>query len=63
MNSAQILAKAWYYAKAKRRIEVTRLIASAKVKRESFGLDGDERLHLKDGSTLLFRKLVNEYVC
>lgn len=62
MTTAQVLAKAWYYAGEKRKVEVKRLIANATIKREKFGLDGDERVHLKDGSMLFFRKLFNEYV-
>ena len=62
MTSSQVLAKAWYYARYERRAEVRRLIVNATVSKERLGLDGDERLHLKDGSMLLFRKLADEYI-
>ena len=60
MTAAQVLAKQWYYAKDKRRVQVKQLIANATVRIEPFGFD-DERLHLKDGSMLLHRKMLNEY--
>ena len=60
ITKAQQLAKQWYYAGSKRRAVLVDIINASATKSERFG--DDIRLHFVDGSMLLHRVDVDEYI-